>query len=268
MHCAYEIDNRGITIRFPARERNFIFSKSSIPALGLSQPPVVEGLFGLKLSKRQANRSPPSTAKVNVWNYISSPHTPSEFPQEHVLLGHGFFSSSVVCPDRFWDSSGGSQEPFPLGELSGEWTWLLPLASAAVKNGWTSTSTFTFCCWGACLRTETIFSVINNVIATLELNWPYLAACQSLAAMVEDKNPWSFPCCPAVRPHGGVLTNRDGSGFACNWGIKTTISGAHISSRMSFVRLLGQCFSTAGPRPELYGTARGLRKLQYAARFH
>ena len=105
-------------VRFPARERNFIFFKSSIPALGLSQPPVVQGLFGLKLSNRQANHSPPSAAEVNVWNYISSPHTPSEFPQEHVL--HGFFSSSVVCPEQFWDSSSESQEPFPLGELSEE----------------------------------------------------------------------------------------------------------------------------------------------------
>jgi hypothetical protein len=37
---------------------------------------------------------------------------------------------------------------------------------------------------------------------------------------------------------------------------------------------LGQCFSTAGPRPgtgpwyQLYRAARGLRKLQYATRFH
>ena len=37
---------------------------------------------------------------------------------------------------------------------------------------------------------------------------------------------------------------------------------------------LNQCFSTAGPRPgaepwhQLYRTARGLRKLQYATRFH
>jgi hypothetical protein len=77
---------------------------------GLPQPPVVQGLFGLKLSKRKVNHSPPSTAEVNVWNYISSPHTPSEFPQEHML--HGFLSSPVVCPERLWDSSSGSRSPF------------------------------------------------------------------------------------------------------------------------------------------------------------
>jgi len=39
-------------------------------------------------------------------------------------------------------------------------------------------------------------------------------------------------------------------------------------------RFLGQCFSTAGPRPgtgpwhQLYRAARGRRKLQYATRFH
>ena len=38
--------------------------------------------------------------------------------------------------------------------------------------------------------------------------------------------------------------------------------------------IVGQCFSTAGPRPgtgpwhQLYRAARGLRKLQYATRFH
>ena len=38
--------------------------------------------------------------------------------------------------------------------------------------------------------------------------------------------------------------------------------------------VIEQCFSTAGPRPgtgpwhQLYRAARGLRKLQYAARFH
>jgi len=136
-------------------------------------------------------------------------------------------------------------EPFPRGELSGEWTWLLPLFSAAVKNGRTCTSTFTSCCWGACLRTETVFSVISNIIATLEVNWSYRAVCQSLAAIVEDKNAWSFPCCPAVRPHGGVLTNRDVSGLACicccDLGFKATVSGVQISSHtsMNFVRWLG-----------------------------
>jgi len=39
-------------------------------------------------------------------------------------------------------------------------------------------------------------------------------------------------------------------------------------------RPVGQCFSTAGPRPctgpwhQLYRVARGLWKLQYATRFH
>jgi len=42
----------------------------------------------------------------------------------------------------------------------------------------------------------------------------------------------------------------------------------------TYERLLNQCFSTAVPRPgtgpwhQLYRAARGLRKLQYATRFH
>jgi len=154
------------------------------------------------------------------------------------------FASGVSRPVLgLIDSSSGSQEPFPRGKLPGEWTWLLPVDSAAVKNGWTCTSTFTSCCWGACLRTETVFSVIDNVVATLELNWPYRAACQSLAAIVEDTNAWSFPCCPAVRPHGGVLINRDGSGLACicccDLGVKATLSPVQINPCMNFIRWLG-----------------------------
>jgi len=42
----------------------------------------------------------------------------------------------------------------------------------------------------------------------------------------------------------------------------------------SALRVLAQCFSTAGPRPgtgpwhQLYRAARGLRQLQYSTRFH
>jgi hypothetical protein len=47
-----------------------------------------------------------------------------------------------------------------------------------------------------------------------------------------------------------------------------------IHTESLFCILVGQCFSTAGPRPgtgpwhQFYRAARGLRKLQYATRFH
>ena len=51
--------------------------------------------------------------------------------------------------------------------------------------------------------------------------------------------------------------------------VKSFIKPMYIS-----LRTLSQCFSTAGPRPgagpwhQLYRAARGLRKIQYATRFH
>ena len=53
-----------------------------------------------------------------------------------------------------------------------------------------------------------------------------------------------------------------------------THTHTHTISLFGFVMELQQCFSTAGQRPgtgplhQLYRAARGLRKLQYATRFH
>ena len=53
---------------FDSRQGKGILSSPNRPywLWGLSQPPVAQGLFGLKLSKREANHSPPPAAEVNV----------------------------------------------------------------------------------------------------------------------------------------------------------------------------------------------------------
>jgi hypothetical protein len=59
---------------------NFLFSTSSIPAQGFTQPPIqwVPGaLFpGVKQPGREADHSPPTSAVVKkTWIYISTPQT-------------------------------------------------------------------------------------------------------------------------------------------------------------------------------------------------
>jgi hypothetical protein len=64
------------------RVKNFLFSTSSRPALGSTEPPIqwVPGaLFaGVKRLGREADRSPLTSAEVKKeWIYTSTPHTPS-----------------------------------------------------------------------------------------------------------------------------------------------------------------------------------------------
>jgi hypothetical protein len=58
----YGLDNRGVGVRVPVRSR--IFSTSSRPALGSTQPPIqwVPGALtaGVKLPGREADHSPPA----------------------------------------------------------------------------------------------------------------------------------------------------------------------------------------------------------------
>jgi hypothetical protein len=62
----------------PDRVKNFLFSKSSRPTLGPTQPPIqwVPGALspGMKQPGREADHSPPTSADVKkMWNYTSSP---------------------------------------------------------------------------------------------------------------------------------------------------------------------------------------------------
>jgi hypothetical protein len=62
----------------PGRDKNFIFSTSSRPALGPTQPPVqwILGALsaGAKLPRREADHSLPTSAEVKkIWIYTSTP---------------------------------------------------------------------------------------------------------------------------------------------------------------------------------------------------
>jgi hypothetical protein len=65
----------------PGRVKNFLFSKSSRPALGSTQPPIqwVPGALSAAVKRpgREANHLPPASAEVKkMWIYRSTPHTP------------------------------------------------------------------------------------------------------------------------------------------------------------------------------------------------
>jgi hypothetical protein len=75
----YELDGRGVRSSSPGREKNFLFSTSSRPALGSTQPPVqwVPGALSPEVKRpgREADHSPRTSAEVkkNVDLYIHSP---------------------------------------------------------------------------------------------------------------------------------------------------------------------------------------------------
>jgi hypothetical protein len=76
----YELDDRGVGFRIPVAAR--IFSTSSRPVLGPTQPPIqwVPGALspGVKRQGHEADHSPPTSAEVKkMWLYTAIPHTPS-----------------------------------------------------------------------------------------------------------------------------------------------------------------------------------------------
>jgi hypothetical protein len=76
----YGLDDRVVGVRVPVGSR--IFSTSSGPALGSTQPPIewVPGPLspGIKRPGSEADHSPPTSAELNkIWIYTSTPHTPS-----------------------------------------------------------------------------------------------------------------------------------------------------------------------------------------------
>jgi hypothetical protein len=72
----YGLGDRGVGVRVPVGSR--IFSTSSRPALGSTQPPIqwVPGALslGIKRPGREADHSPPASAEVKkIWIYTSTP---------------------------------------------------------------------------------------------------------------------------------------------------------------------------------------------------
>jgi hypothetical protein len=75
-------DERNIIIDFLAlsiarflfnKRRNFLFSISSRPALGPTQPPI-QRVLGVKQHGREADHTSPASAEVKkMWNYTSTP---------------------------------------------------------------------------------------------------------------------------------------------------------------------------------------------------
>jgi hypothetical protein len=63
---SYGLDDRGVGVPSPDRVKNFLFSKSSRPALRSTQPPIkwVPGALslGIKRPGREVDHSPPSSA--------------------------------------------------------------------------------------------------------------------------------------------------------------------------------------------------------------
>jgi hypothetical protein len=68
---SYGLDGRGSS---PSRGKIFLFSTTSRPALGPTQPPI-QWVPGVKLQGREADHSPPSSAEVKNGGAIPSlPH--------------------------------------------------------------------------------------------------------------------------------------------------------------------------------------------------
>jgi hypothetical protein len=75
---SYGVDDQGVGVRVTVGSRIFLFSKSSIPALRPTQPPIqwVPGVLslGVKRPGREADHSPPTSAEVKkMWLYTSTP---------------------------------------------------------------------------------------------------------------------------------------------------------------------------------------------------
>jgi hypothetical protein len=76
---AYRLDDRGGRSSNPGGGKNFLFSTSSRPALGPTQPPIqwVPGALspGVKRPGREADHPPPTSAEVKkILIYTSTPH--------------------------------------------------------------------------------------------------------------------------------------------------------------------------------------------------
>jgi hypothetical protein len=77
----YGLDSRGVGVKSPGRDKKFLFSTSSRPALGTTQPPTQWGAgalsLGVKLPGREADHSPPTIVEFRIMWVYTSIHTPS-----------------------------------------------------------------------------------------------------------------------------------------------------------------------------------------------
>jgi hypothetical protein len=74
----YALDDLGVGVRVPVGSRIFLFSSSSRPILGFTQPPIqsVTGDLSteVKRRRRESDHSPPTSAEIKkMWLYISIP---------------------------------------------------------------------------------------------------------------------------------------------------------------------------------------------------
>jgi hypothetical protein len=73
----YGLDDRGLGFDSRRGLGIFLFTTGSVTALGHTQLPIqwVPGALslGVKWPGREADRSPPSSAEVNMWSYTSTP---------------------------------------------------------------------------------------------------------------------------------------------------------------------------------------------------
>jgi hypothetical protein len=78
IEITYGFDDRGVRVGVPVGVKNFLFSRSSRPALRSPQSPIqwVPGSLspGVKRKGREVDHSPPSSAEVKkMWIYTSTP---------------------------------------------------------------------------------------------------------------------------------------------------------------------------------------------------
>jgi hypothetical protein len=69
----YGLDDHGVGSSSPGRVNNFLYSKSTRPALGSTQLPI-QWVPTVKLPGREADHSPPASAEAKkMWIYTSTP---------------------------------------------------------------------------------------------------------------------------------------------------------------------------------------------------
>jgi hypothetical protein len=76
----YVLDDRGVEVRVPEGSRILSTPRRPVWLRGPPNPQWVPGALslGLKRQGREADHSPPTSAKVKtMWIYTSTPHTPS-----------------------------------------------------------------------------------------------------------------------------------------------------------------------------------------------
>jgi hypothetical protein len=103
----YGLDDRDVKSSSPGRDKNFLFSMTSRPALGSTQPPIqlVPGALspGVKRPRREAHRSPAVSAEVKkMLIYTSTPRDFTFFFFTFTLATATNMNSQFDSPWRAW----------------------------------------------------------------------------------------------------------------------------------------------------------------------